>query len=97
MEEREGPLLGLELERHTQQLLRLAAVDREDSVRLERGRALAEADAAAFYSATSDFSAQTTFKKGDTPSAPALEKSKEAVAEARDALAALLRVVDGER
>ena len=66
-----------------------------ESERLQR--ALAEADAAAFYSATSDFSAQTTFKKGDTPSAPALEKSKDAVAEARDSLAALLRVVDGER
>ena len=48
-------------------------------------QALSGADAAAGLAA-SDFSAQTTFKRGETPSTPNLDAAKGLVTEARDAL-----------
>ena len=56
-------------------------------------QALSAADAAAFYSSSGDFSAQTTFKRGETPSTPNLDAARAAVVEARDALADILKLV----
>jgi hypothetical protein len=55
-------------------------------------RALSAADAAAFYS-SNDFSARTTFKRGDAPSTPSLDKALDLVQDARAALAEVCKLV----
>ena len=55
--------------------------------------AVSAADAAAFLSATGDYSARTAFRPGETASTPNLDASRENVEMARDALKALTKLV----
>ena len=55
--------------------------------------ALSAADSAAYFAATGDFSAQTTFKKGEAPTTPNLDASYAALLEARAAMAEVIRLV----
>tara|TARA_B100000768_G_scaffold10960_1_gene10826 strand:+ start:271 stop:492 length:222 start_codon:yes stop_codon:yes gene_type:complete len=54
--------------------------------------AISAADAAA-YLAQKDYSANTAFKQGETPSAANLDAARASIADARDALAALSKLV----
>jgi hypothetical protein len=62
----------------------------ETSERLQA--AITAADAAA-YSAGNDYSAQTTFKRGQKPSSPNLDRTRELVSEARDELVAVCKLL----
>ena len=53
---------------------------------------LSAADASAFLAAN-DFSAQTTFKQGESPSTPNLDEARQCVAAAREQLAIIVRLV----
>lgn len=60
-------------------------------------QALTAADGSA-YLAANDYSAQTTFKKGDATNTPNLDAAYDSVGLARDELAAIVKLVDsGER
>ena len=50
--------------------------------------------AAAAFLAGNDYSAQTTFKRGDATTTPNLDAALESVSEARSALRALLDLID---
>ena len=49
-------------------------------------QSLAAADAAAYFAATADFSAQTAFKRGEAPLTPNLDAARQAIVDARDAM-----------
>lgn len=77
----------------------LSRVDYDDLERFQAAsealqQALSAADAAAYFSATGDFSAQTTFKRGETPTTPNLDAARQLVADAREALARVCRLVE---
>jgi hypothetical protein len=63
----------------------------EASERLQRS--LSAADAAAYYAAN-DFSAQTTFKRGEVPTAPNLDACRVEVEKARDSLAVVCKLLE---
>ena len=66
----------------------------KDSERLQQ--ALSAADAAAYFSATGDFSAQTSFREGETPTTPNLDAARDSVREAQVALNNILRLLNRE-
>ena len=61
------------------------------SERLQTAIAAADADA---FSAAKDYSAQTTFKRGETPDTPNLDAARESVVDARDSLRAVVRLLE---
>lgn len=56
-------------------------------------QSLSAADAAAFFAATADLSAQNTFKKGEVPVTPNLDAARQSIAEARSAMAVLCKLL----
>ena len=72
-------------------------VDFDDSEEFQRASEkfqtlLSAADASAFLAAN-DFSAQTTFKQGETPSTPNLDEARACVKAAKDQLSIIIRLV----
>mgnify|MGYP006165101639 CR=1 FL=1 len=68
------------------------AFDEYQAVSEQLQTAISAADAAAF-AAGNDYSAQTTFKRGATPSSPNLNTARDFVVEARDSLVTVCKLV----
>ena len=76
----------------------LQRVDYDDLERFQAAseklqQTLSAADAAAYFSFTGDFSAQTTFARGETPTTPNLDAARQLVVDAREALGRVCELV----
>ena len=90
-----GSISGIDKVLETPALVARVAEDEFDTVLGESERlqnSLSGADAAA-RAGSSDFSAQTTFKRGERPSTPNLDAARDQILDARDALEKVYQLV----